>query len=80
MIGMFAIIVMNTRMEKGILIKKIILHKPKPASHPPKIGPKIAVSALKLDHMPIAFPRLLVPNCELKIERLPGVNKAPPTP
>ena len=78
--GTFMIIVINTTMDNGILIKKITLHSPNPASHPPNTGPNIAVKALKVDHKPIAFPRLLAPNCELNIERLPGVNNAPPMP
>ena len=67
-------------MAKGILMKKISLHKPIPASRPPSTGPIIVVSALKVDQEPKAFPLRSGGIMAEIMARLPGAINAPPSP
>ena len=47
---------------------------------PPNAGPKAPVIAVNPDQVPMARPRLSGSNEALNSAKLPGMNKAPPTP
>ena len=72
--------IISTISASGTLIKNTARHETCSISQPPKIGPMLAVIAVKADHVPIAFPRFASSKEALMMARLPGTSNAPPMP